>query len=125
MRFLKKRYNIIDIIFILIGGKLYMDWILPTNPTSKNILFRFMRPFKPGYSANKYNNRYKQSITFITIHLIAAICYFLTPCSLISNILINFYPIIVNSYILIRLQKVINHKKSFADDRKNKSFLCY
>jgi len=114
-----KRLTIIDIIFILIGGKFYMDWLLPTNPSSKNILWRFiMKPLKEGYTATKYERRFSSCYVLITVHTIGFIIMIFSS-SILSNILINVYPIIVNSYILIRLYKVIKHKKSISTTKIN------
>ncbi len=48
------------LLFTLIGGQFYLDWILITNPTSKNKLIRYLYGgMKKFYSAFDYRNRLK------------------------------------------------------------------
>jgi len=112
MRFLKKKYTIIDLIFILIGGKFFMDWLLPTNNSSKNIIWKtLVSIIKNSYSAKDYKTRYKSCFGFISVHIVCFI-WFLFTSDMLTNILCNIYPIIVNIYIALRLKKVLNHKKN-------------
>jgi len=105
--------DLIKLLFILCGGKFYLDYILITNPTSKNILIKYIYGyFKDVFTAFKYEQRYYFAYIFITIHLIFCILNFMGGFVFsITNILVNIYPIIVNSYIGYKCYKVKKFKE--------------
>jgi len=111
MRFFRKKRTIVDWIFILIGAKFYMDYILPTNPASKNPLWRSLfKSMKESYGVSNIKSRYTQCYAFITIHLLGGIISIFVDVNIILNSLVNFYPILVNIYLAIRLKRVIVDK---------------
>lgn len=102
-----------DILFILCGGKLYLDYILLTNEKSKNPLIKILFP-----KLNDWNWRYKSRLKFAytagTAHVLFAIFMFtigLEFSVIIINILVNIYPIIVQLYIGVRCWKIIQGRK--------------
>ena len=98
----------LNFLFVLTGAKFYMDWLLITNPVSKNPLWRFiMSPMKKSYSATDYKSRYTGCYMFIIVHIIMGLVYLYTGGPFIINLLVNVYPIIVNTYLAIRLRKLI------------------
>jgi len=101
----------LNFLFVLTGAKFYMDWLLITNPVSKNPLWRFiMSPMKKTYSATDYKSRYTGCYMFIIIHIIMGLVYLYTGGPFITNLLVNIYPIVVNTYLAIRLRKIIVEK---------------
>lgn len=129
--------KILDLIFILIGGKFYMDYLLITNPKSKNILIRKLLKFirmENGIDAYDYRSRYSQCISLGIIHIIATIICLITyyqpnnfysylviskPDFIIHNLLTNVYPIIVQFYIGYRLHKILKYKNSNNYEKSN------
>ena len=111
--------SIITWIFVFCGGKFYLDYILITNPISNNILIRLLYGnMRQVYTANNINKRYKLSIKLALIHIIAfAINSYMGQMLSFSNILINIYPIIVQTYIgykcwYLKTLKVNNYEKT-------------
>lgn len=95
------KLDVLSKFFILCGGRLYMNWILPTNPASKNPLIRKVFGWnKEAYCGFNYKTRLKFSYIYGIIHLIGAIALFLLGKFFsLENILVNLYPIIVQIYI--------------------------
>ncbi len=88
--------SVLDWIFIVCGGKFYLDWILPTNPVSRNPVIRFLWGWLAyPYSAVNYKSRYNSAIIVAIIHTVGAVAYFKTDVDIIPNLLVNIYPIIV------------------------------
>ena len=112
-RIFNKKYTIINLLFILSGTKFYMDWILPTNPASKNPIIKFLiSPLKFAYSVtNNLKGRFYQSFIFISIHLFFFVLYILQETGLLLNLLFNIYPIIINLYIAYRIKLILNFRK--------------
>lgn len=110
--------KIIKILFIITGTKFYLDWILITNPTSKNPIIRFFyNSLKNEYTATNYKKRYNSCYVLGTIHVIFFFLLFWLDGWTISliNLLVNVYPIFVQFFIGYRLRKIIKHKKSLND----------
>ena len=117
LQLLKRKYkisNILDYLFIICGGKFYLDYLLPTNPTSKFIVWRkFMELCKLKYDVIRLtNHRYHMAYGLGVIHITSCVmAYNNGSMWSIINILVNIYPIIVQIYIGIRCYKVIQLKK--------------
>ena len=96
--------------FILCGGQLYMNWVLITNPTSKNPLIKFIYGWnKKAYCGFNYKNRLQLACLLGSIHIIGAIIMaFCGGFLSITNILVNIYPIIVQFYIGWRCWRIKN-----------------
>ena len=94
-------YNIISWIFILSGGKFYLDYLLPTNPTSKNKVIQFIFGWaRFAYTGKEPIKRYFMSYTFGGAHFIALILNARNGNLFdLDNILINMYPILVQIWI--------------------------
>jgi hypothetical protein len=95
-------------LFVLCGGKFYLDWLLITNPTSKNPIFRFLWGKNIHIWMWEYKRRMSFCFIFGGIHIFYNIIsippnQFFT----ISNILVNVYPIIVQLYIYYRCHIII------------------
>jgi hypothetical protein len=92
-----------------------MNWILLTNPTSKNPLIRKIYGWnKKGYCGFHYENRLKMAYVYGTIHLIGAISMtLLGDLFSLSNILVNLYPIIVQVYIGVRCWRIKNLRRTY------------
>lgn len=101
-------YNVISWLFILCGGKIYLDYILITNPTSRNPLIKKLWGWmKDEYTAKRDNTRYINSyiwggihVVLLTVNIIAGSMWS------IGNILANVYPIIVQLYIGYRCYRI-------------------
>ena len=119
MRLFRKKLSTLDIMFIIIGGRFYMDWILPTNPASKNPVWRFIiSPIKESYSSKNLNGRFIQSFVFISIHVVGLLFYIIGDGDFLSNLLVNIYPIIVNTYIAIRINNIIRKRKKGVSEKE-------
>lgn len=104
-----KKEIVLKWLFILCGGKFYFDWLLITNPASKNILIKSW--FDLDYFKN-VEQRLQTAYMFAGIHIVAALINlgFHNFFSLV-NLFINLYPIIVQIYIGTRCYWVIQYKK--------------
>jgi hypothetical protein len=103
--------------FIISGAKFYFDWILLTNPVSKNSIIRFlMSPIKDCYSAINYKSRLNLAIILFTIHFLFAIFSFFMDFKFFLNILVNIYPCIVNFYIGYRCYIIKKFKKNTVNN---------
>ena len=98
---LHTRQGIINNIFILCGGKFYLDYLLLTNPTSKNPIIKLLFGWlKKSYVAKDYEGRYSLAIILIVVHLIFFTVFLIADKRVsFSNTLVNLYPIIVQLYI--------------------------
>jgi len=101
-------YGVINWLFVLCGGKLYLDYILITNPTSRNPIIKLLYGWmRKAYTASNYTNRYYQALVLGTVHLIGFIWYSITGNMVsVGNILVNVYPIIVQAYVGYRCWRV-------------------
>jgi hypothetical protein len=112
-------YAVISWLFILSGGKLYLDYILITNPISKNPLIKFIYGWsREVYSAKNYKRRYITAYAYSGIHIVCLNINLITGNMwTLSNILVNLYPILVNIYIGYRCWRIKAYngfnKKSF------------
>lgn len=104
-----KNKTFIDLLFIICGGKFYLDYILPTNSQSKNPIVRIFSSLLE-YDTD-YKTRYISCYVFGGIHIVGLIAYFYMNISIILNILINIYPIVVQLYIGYRIVKIMKHKR--------------
>lgn len=108
--------KILNFLFTITLGRFYFNWILPTNNSSKNPLFKFILS-KLGLANDLYSQggrlRAKDRIiaTYISasIHIILVILYLDTH--LVTQMLVNIYPIWVQIYIGIRCWRIIKHKR--------------
>lgn len=105
----KLYYRIIRWFFILCGGKFYLNWILPTNPMSKNPLIILMWGGKKCNWWWKYNDRMTMCYVYGGIHLVfAGLNLAIGQFWSVGNILVNIYPIIVQCYIWSRVWRIKN-----------------
>lgn len=90
-----------------------MDWMLITNPDSKNTLIRKMWGNYSWKVIANYKDRYESCYTLAAIHIIGM---FIAECTndFVSfwNILVNVYPVLIQVYIGIRLHRVCKFKNS-------------
>jgi hypothetical protein len=106
--------NLIKWLFILSGAKLYMDWILPTNPSSKNPLIKFIYGWaKEAFVPFYIKNRIIQGLILMSGHTLFYLWYVLTNTSIINNLLFNVYPIIVQLYVISRLYPIMLNKRLY------------
>lgn len=100
-------------VFLLIGSKFYLDWILPTNPMSKNkLIIRLFWGGKQRKLCRNYNERLIFAYIYMGIHVFfALLMLILNSFFTLSNILINIYPIFVQLYIIYRILKIKTRKK--------------
>ncbi len=109
------KYGVLRWFFILCGGQFYLNWVLPTNPMSKNRLINLMWGGKRCNWWWKYNDRIVMCYVYGGIHCVFAglnlvIGAFWSPL----NILINLYPIIVQIYIGVRCWRIKNLNITFG-----------
>ncbi len=113
----RKKRGVVDWLFLLIGAKFFLDWILPTNPQSKNIIIRYCwgnAKNPQNYNFGGYKIRFYMTFVYSTIHI--SFCYFSYISGnlwTIGNILVNIYPIIIQFYIGYRILLVMIHKRKF------------
>lgn len=105
--------KIIKWLFILSGAKFYLNWILPTNPSSKNPLIRYIYGWnKIAFSPYYPKWRIIYGLILILIHTIGyVICVSLNK-SILVNLLVNVYPIIIQLYIISRLYPIMLFKEA-------------
>lgn len=104
--------KILRLFFILCGGKLYFDWILPTNPTSKNPLWKLLWALAV-VSDNKIINpsvRLIAAFIYAAIHFVFFWIYLLSHSHWWLNVLINVYPVIVQAYIGLRCWRILKKR---------------
>ena len=92
--------------FIICGGKAYMDYVLPTNPASKNKAIRWIaRRLKVPFSID---DRMKFACITGNAHLYIGMIgwYSTNKWTLLVNLLFNIYPCIVQLYVGYRCLKV-------------------
>lgn len=108
----KRDFNkILNYFFIFTGTKLYFNYILPTNPVSKNPLFKALW----GYKNNKMlscESRIILAFIFGGIHILGFVTYIVTERNWCSNILINVYPVIVQICIGLKCYLVLTYRKT-------------
>lgn len=107
-KILLRQSDVLRWFFILCGGQLYLNWILLTNPTSKNPLIRAIYGWnKKGYCGFHYETRLIMAYAYGASHLFLAILMaFAGGFFSLSNILVNIYPIIVQIYIGARCWRI-------------------
>ena len=101
------KYKILNFLFVITLGKFFLQWILPTNPQSRNPLWRILtKSIKLNYSATPKNikTRFFMAKILFIVHLSLAIISFILDDIKIapSNVLVNFYPMWVQVYIGLR-----------------------
>jgi len=108
---MSKRHTIqrtIKIIMMLSGCTLYMDWVLPTNPRSKNpVIRKLMGRGKSSYLNCK--DRLLFVVVYLTIHITFGVSFYLSG-SHIENIFLNIYPSMIQLWIGYRICVVLRHK---------------
>lgn len=114
------RKDPLTVFFIIIGVRFYFDWILPTNPVTKNPLFRLI--YKKNWITKiSPTERLNFCYGFIAVHLFLGV--FLPSDSIFywENILANIYPILVQIYIGVRCYRIIK-KRYKVVSKETKSF---
>jgi hypothetical protein len=108
------KYGVLRWFFILCGGQFYLNWILPTNPTSKNPVIKLLYGWmKALYTAKDVTNRYYCAIIYGSIHIIMGTLMFIDGRGFtIGNLLVNIYPIIVQVYIGVRCWRIKNFRRT-------------
>ncbi len=104
--------DVIYILFVMVGGKFYLDWLLITNPKSKNPPIKWLWFAIFGDSLYTPRSRYIGAYLYGGIHLIFCIC--MIVCGgfwTVANFLVNVYPILVQIYIGFRCYRIIQYKK--------------
>lgn len=102
-------------LFMFTGCKLYMDWLLLTNPKSHNLIICYIWGWtKEGYTAYKYKERYNLAIILLALHSTLAVIGICMRQPLIINMLVNIYPCLVQLWIGYRLYNIIQFKAERA-----------
>lgn len=89
MIYFKKRWDISRInrtIFILTGGMFYLNWILPTNPQSKNPVIIFLFYFGKRRSTFNYTERIFFCYIYGGIHVVLGVWYWIFNSSIFLNL---------------------------------------
>lgn len=100
-------YLILTWLFLFSGANFYMNWILPTNPQSKNKLIKWMWG---GFKYSDPTIRLYMAFVYAGIHI-----FFLFISNnfwTVGNILVNVYPVIVQIYIGFRCYRIIKFKEN-------------
>ena len=100
-----------NISFILTGTKFYMEYILPTNCSTKNPIYKMFLKQEWGIRAYNYKIRFNAAIGFFIIHFILAIIFLIIGIPFIVNLLVNIYPCLVQIFIGYRVYRIIKLKK--------------
>jgi hypothetical protein len=111
-------------LFVFCGAKFYLDWILIDSPSTKNPVYKFL--FGWLYR-NVYSECYglKNGVGFRSVtaffaaasHLFFLVKYIAAPPfeypvrTFVFELLVNIYPIIVNTYVLVRCGSVLLQKR--------------
>lgn len=101
--------KVLNYFFIFTGTKLYFNYILPTNPVSKNPLFKALW----GYRNNEMlscKSRIISAFIFGGIHILGFVTYIVNENNWCSNILINVYPVMVQICIGLKCYLVLAHR---------------
>lgn len=121
--------KIADFLFIATGTEFYMDWVLPTNPSSHNPFIRIFLIFlKPAYNFHQYRIRLGVAIAAFSMHSFFCILMLINPqtlFSLVSNLFVNIYPMMIQLYIGYRCICVIKEKKVIAMKRMKKEGVVF
>ena len=101
-------YGVINWLFVLCGGKLYLDWILITNPISRNPIIKLLYGWmRKAYTARDCNARYHSAYIYGGIHLVFMIIQIASGSMWsVDNMVVNVYPVIVQAYIGYRCYRV-------------------
>jgi len=103
--------QIIKLIFIFSGAKIYMDWFLITNPVSKNPLIKFLYGrMKKYYTGINYKERLNMALMAGIAHAVMAIPVLIIDPKSLINLAANIYPAIIQMYIGYRCHLIIKHK---------------
>ena len=111
---LSRKYGAMRCFFILFGGQFFLNWILPTNPSSKNPAINILYGRTKNINlANNVAGRYRLAWVWGTIHIIFCWLMILSEKGLSTmNILVNIYPIIVQVYIGVRCWQLKKWRKT-------------
>lgn len=98
-------YKIVNFLFIITGGRFFLDWILPTNPASHNPLFRNLWPNKPVFNSSNFMARAIMGVLCFVLHLIGFYFYLYSDKGKIDilNVMVNVYPMWVQIYFCVRV----------------------
>ena len=107
--------KIIHVFFIWSGAKFFMDWILPSNDSSKNPIFRvlwlyYWRHKKPISPQNRLNAAY----IYASIHILGLFASIMLNKFGWADIFVNIYPIVINAYIGCRCKAIILWRRSLV-----------
>lgn len=92
---------------MLIGGKFYFDWLLFTNPVSKNPLWKWFCKWAAIHQWYGPLYRLDSAYRLFNIHLALFGWYYLADNAFSPwNILTNLYPMLVQVYIGGRCFKI-------------------
>lgn len=101
--------------FTLIGGRIYLKWLLPTNPATNNPLFKLFYPksIRRIYLRDGFDVRLAGCFVFGILHIIMGIWYTISDSSFFTmqNILGNVYPILVQIYVGLRCKQVLDKRQ--------------
>lgn len=111
-------------LFVFCGAKFYLDWILIDSPSTKNPVYKFLFGW---FYRNVYSECYGlkngvrfRSVTAVfaaTSHIFCLAMYVTSPPfehptrEFLFQLLVNIYPTIVNTYVLVRCVSVLLHKQ--------------
>lgn len=104
--------KVIYTLFVAVGGNFYLNWLLVTNPTSKNPLIKWCWGVMCCNSTWNVRDRYIDAYVYGVIHIIG--CVFMIYSGgfwTICNFVINVYPILVQLYIGFRCYRIMQYKK--------------
>lgn len=105
--------NTVDLIYLLSGTKFFCEWLLITNPTSKNPLIKlFFGWAKKSYTAFDPEARLQEAWKLGFFHLWFSIICIITYGGLDKcNIFVNIYPIFTQIYIGYRCNCILKKRK--------------
>jgi hypothetical protein len=105
--------KIIAILYLVSGTKFYFEWLLITNPVSKNPAIKlFWGWAKESYTAKDPSTRLRLAWGLGLVHMWLGVGFAAIDGGIeLTNLLVNFYPIFVQIYIGYRCWSVIIRKK--------------
>ena len=111
---LKIQRRFIDFLYKISLTKFFMEWILITNPISKNPVIKLLWGWtKEYYTAKDPQIRLDLAKVLFTVHLaLGIIMLILDPHAWFVNILVNVYPMLVQSYVGFRCNTVLLKRKN-------------
>ena len=108
--------KILKLLFVITGGELYFKYILPTNPSSRNPINRWLcKRVGIDWSVSR-KTAYQRLYSAYLLIILHGIMFILTKLlsttnSTLINVLVNLYPVWVNVYIGYRCYSIEKTKK--------------